>query len=1378
MATQVLIAHTGQRLEVDTAQFSSLDDLKTWVARNSSISPQHIIALTPQGRSVKFASLHAEKEIYIYDIRVTHPTSPGSASSLISEALPLRRQSIPNAPNSIENIQAITSWQELCNDRRNWAARIMEDCGQLNTYAQARYDEIDVMIRCLDAAVTNVEISVRQIEPKYNELKKWVTPALAEYEQLVSSWEHYLDLARSIPISPGLVRFMTRGQVNKADSTLQDLIELETVNKAVKLAPTAQRRFTQKATELDNAANQMYQALGTLSAEFDQLMNRSLLSHNNDTPQLMEDIEVVARQIDSDYHTALSYGNSQRDLAQASKTASIHTERLMPTLKKRAKEMDEMVQYATRSRNSIAADSVSFMRSITEITSLHSSVRNQINVLNQSEDDMTTFDYLRLIQQLPYMYASFMVEAIRRREWIDKVKADSSTLANEMALFQDEESKRRKKWQKMVGSTYGPGLDTNVMGLEVNLRGEDIPWPTVGKNELEEFLQVLQERNADPELVDDVAKLLQELTTPTKQQAKRLKAFKNGSVHEAALGRSGLLIRGDDDLITTLQDEKTRLENKLKTADSRVRRLEDLLHRQSQASRPGNLFPLPGQQNGHSRHNSISSIKSTRIEDRQPLSEGAEQLSQRIAQLENELRAEKKRSADIQKELDSRVTERDDMKDRIEEVNSTKKDLLENMEALKREFLDERISLEGEIKALKARLEDTEEEMDHFGESRENEKATFDERIQALEAEIEQLNKERKDDALKAQGQVEFLRKETQMQRDQLDASERRLRSVREEARATSKKLDAAEESAESRLEWLKKLYAELSSDTSMPTDEADLTEALLSSAADLVEKLRNSGSNASILRSELDKATTSVKDLRSELIQMEEKISSQEMSAMHVRENLAEEKAKVTALEREVTESREELNQLRGQLSDGETGSEMLRKRLEKEEKKVAELSEEVAWRQSQAGSLEEESRLFKQRFEDVQSKLSALNAKYEARDGRTKDLTQRLYSQNDRLTRLLERVGYSISRDAGQMVITRVSRSDKAPANPNDSSDPGSSIRRSLSLGGRAMTDSADLELLYWVNSTDLSVEDEKYQAFIEKLGAFDADLFSDTIYHRVKEAEHKARKWQREARSYRDRAHGLQKDSHNKIAFRNFKEGDLALFLPTRNQQAGAWAAFNVGFPHYFLREQDAHRLRHREWLVARISKIQERVVDLSKSLQANNETDSNDEENDNPFQLSDGLRWYLIDAQEDKAGAPATPGMGKSTVAANNVEATANIQSHAAKGKGKSRDSIASIEGINKTLSKSLESRRSSSASKKALPFHISGGTALLKNSALASETNSLRAAPPDTPTATSPVQGSILSTTNTDAGQRGGESSVQDKSGKAPEVRAVDSLLGP
>lgn len=369
--------------------------------------------------------------------------------------------------------------------------------------------------------------------------------------------------------------------------------------------------------------------------------------------------------------------------------------------------------------------------------------------------------------------------------------------------------------------------------------------------------------------------------------------------------------------------------------------------------------------------------------------------------------------------------------------------------------------------------------------------------------------------------------------------------------------------------------------------------------------------------------------------------------------------------------------------------------------------------------------------------------------------------------------------------MTVVKIPRSERHAPNPNDSSDPGSSVKKSVHLS-KTMNESSDLELLYWMDNNDAPAEAVKYVSFLDTLGSFNMDLFADTLYHRIKEAEHKARKWQREAKTYRDRAHYQQKDAQDKIAFRHFKEGDLALFLPTRNQQAGAWAAFNVGFPHYFLREQDAHRLRHREWLVARITRIQERVVDLSKSLQSNEADSLNDEENDNPFQLSDGLRWYLIDAQEDKPGAPSTPGMGKSTVAANTVAATANIQSQPIRVKGKNRDSITSIEGINKTLSKSLESRRSSSNSKKGLPFSIAGGTALLKSSALASETDSLRAAAPETPLASSPLQHATAfsadagpsSAGSSKDGEEQAESSAQQEAGKATQVHDLDSLLGP
>jgi autophagy-related protein 11 len=474
-------------------------------------------------------------------------------------------------------------------------------------------------------------------------------------------------------------------------------------------------------------------------------------------------------------------------------------------------------------------------------------------------------------------------------------------------------------------------------------------------------------------------------------------------------------------------------------------------------------------------------------------------------------------------------------------------------------------------------------------------------------------------------------------------------------------------------------------------------------------------------------------------------------MTSMRLRENLSSERARILALEGELAEKRDQLHLLRVRISDGETGSESLRKKLEEEETKITSMKEELASRQSKVGGLEQELRVLKEKLQVLQAECEGLSSRLDARTERAKDLTQRLYSYNDCLCRLLERLGFSVIRQDKAMVIQKVPRSERSPPNPNDSSDPGSSLRKSGTLG-RLPADSTELDLLYWMNSPDPEVESNKYESYLSRLGNFDMDAFSETVYRRVKDIEHMARKLQRDARAYREKVHTLQREAHDKIAFKHFKEGDLALFLPTRNQTTGAWAAFNIGFPHYFLREQEAHRLRSREWLVARISRIQERVVDLSKSLQQQGkdgssiaiaETDSiNDEENDNPFDLSDGLRWYLIDAHEDKPGAPSTPGLGKSTVAGSNVEAVANMHTHARSlSKGSAfgvRGGPSGIEGVSKTLSKSLESRSSSAGSRKALPFPIGVGSRG-RDSALASETNSLRAAPADTPIATSPTQ---------------------------------------
>lgn len=1270
-----------------------------------------------------------------------------------------------------------------------------------------RYGEMDNMLKCLDAAVVNLESVIKILEPKYQEIRKWASPAQSEYSLLVTRWEAYLGLARSIPISAEMASFMTGRNINSKSRpsrqpTLEDLLDLETVRRTGRQAPQALRRFNQRVAELEKTATRMFQNCQQVTQDFERVIERSAMSHDGDATLLLEDIEAVAKKIDADYQTTMEFSNTTRDLLQASKLAAAHTERLLPSIKTRAIEMDGMLRYATQARNTLALDSVDFMRRITDVTAFTANVKSQINVIG-SEEELVTFDYLRLIQQVPFMYASFSVEAMKRREWYDKVKVDASTLANEMALFQDEEVKRRKKWMKTVENLYGPQTpsgENNVAGLEVNLLGQEDEWPTITKKDLTDFYEMLQKQRAEQDLIDDIGKLIADLDAPTKQQSKRLKAFKNGSVHEAALGRSGLLIRGDEDMVRSLQDEKQRVENKLKTAESRVRRLEDLLHRQSTASRPAfqNIFQ-PSTPQLPDRSGSSTSVHRV-SEDRRRSSVDAPEimLQQRIQQLEAELKAEKEKSADFEKDLSARTTQHETVVGKMEEANSTKKDLLENMEALKREFVLERKSLEDEIKQLKARIEDNEDEMEHFGESREHEKAHYDEKVQVLEYDLARLAKERGDEVLKYEGQVEFLRKESRLQREQVDNLEKQLHSIQEENKILSKDFESVTQGGEALSKALHDLHRQLAPAAQIPQDRDDLIENIATKCSDIVAKILNVEGNVSLLESELDDERHVIKELRSELATTKDSLAKEKTTVLELRESLGEEKARVTAVEGELDETRKELTDLRVRIADGETGSETLRKKLEEEEKRVTAMTEDLASKQSHVGSLEEELRLFKDKLEESQGKLGVLTDRFVTRTEHTKDLTQKLYTQNDRLCRLLERLGFSVTRKEGSMTIQKVPRAERAAQSQslNESTlDPSASIRKSLTLS--KIPDSDDLELLYWMNNSDQAAEAEKYQAFMSELGSFDMDAFTETVYKRVKDIEHMARKLQRDARSYRDKAHASHKEAHDKIAFKNFKEGDLALFLPTRNQMTGAWAAFNIGFPHYFLREQEGHRLRNREWLLARISRVQERVVDLSKSLgnqvPANgaNETDSMDDENDNPFDLSDGLRWYLIDAQEDKPGAPSTPGLGKTTVAANKVDAVAD-RSHVRTASNKALGLVSrgptGIEGVSKTLSKSLESRRSSTSSRKAVPVGGVGG----RGSALASEANSVRATAAELPDAaaegaSSAQQGAATTGQEDEAssGKTGDEAAGQEpesqdhpQSSQVRNDHRLDDLLGP
>lgn len=1191
--------------------------------------------------------------------------------------------------------------------------------------AQQRYSEIDVITRAVGAAVVNLQTHVQTLDQRYADARSWASEVASDHGSLTKNWEASVARLRSLPATAPMIRFIVghdprRG---KQHAFLEDLIDVEEVKKAGGIASKASVEFNRNVDELGRTVDRLVEGTDKVFERVENGVAKSASRRSFEPMQLMKDIEAIANKVSSDYESVLSYENAPKSVSQASKSALLHTKNFLPNLKKRCLEMDEILRHATETRNQAAIESKEIMHAIATLNSLCTEVAGRLESLEVTNEDDKAFTLLQLVQQLPAIYASFVAEAIRRREWKEKIKSDSSTLANEMASFQDEEERRRRKWQKSTGALFWANkTEGRAMGLEVNLLSDDEPWPMASRDDLEEFLGVLGTLDESSDMVKDVSQILADLNSPTKQQSKRAKAFKNGSFHETAMGRSALLVRGDDDLIRSLQEEKAKIQGKLKGSESRIRRLEDLLHRQTVATRSssGNIFQAPTNSSSERPDLGNHFPSSPRLQDhpsrpssaasrRFSANQNAEEkaLVQRVVSLEAELIAERDRVTRLEKEVLANATTNNDIKGQVEEANSTKKDLMENLEAQQREFAVERQSLEAEIKKFKARVEEYEDEVDRLMGSRENEKAHVDERVRSLQQELERVRAETAGETQKAQGQVDYLRNEARLQRESNENLERLLQKSKEDIRDFKERAERAETVEAEQNGHFRDLHAIISPDSTPPDKMTDLIEVILFRSQDILEDLDVHKRNLALAQHDRDTAQTTISVLRDELAEAKDLLISEESETSKLNETLAAEKAKFQALEAELTDEREQLKLLRGKFAEGETGSEALRTRIKEEEQKVTALSEELAAKQSQTGSLEEELRSIQGRLHVSQSRFESLSNRLEKRTAKAKDLTQRLYIQNDRLCRLLDRLSYTVTREGRTMTIQKIPRMERTSA--NDSSDPGSSMRRSVSgaVTKAALTDSADLGLLYWMQIEESETEAEKYEAFLNTFGHFDIEAFSETITKRVKDIEHAARKCTKDARAYREKSHNAQKEAHEKIAFKNFKEGDLALFLPTRNQVAGAWAAFNVGAPHYFLREQDSHKLRTRDWLLARIQKIENRVVDLSKSIsthhsnlgdrgsigEASNGGDSF--EDDNPFDLSDGLRWYLIDAAEEKPGAPSTPGLGKSTVATTSIDATGSIRQT-------KKSSTSGVDGVSKTLSRSLDSRRSSTNSKKTVP----------------------------------------------------------------------------
>ncbi|KNG49507.1 taz1-interacting factor 1 [Stemphylium lycopersici] len=1287
MSLQIAVAHTGQRLDADPVAFTSVDALKYWISRTTEIAPEQQVLLTTQGKHVKLQALLTEKEIFVFSRELSN--NPQAAIS----STPLPDPFTPDdAPNHLTNNTDLGAWQALFQARRDWAFGLLEKSHSMSRIASKHFAEQATIERGTQVAVGNHDAHIKGLEQKYQAAREWYDGVEKEAGDNLQRLDGDFEQLGTVSAILNFKRFLAREMRSTKNvpnnvivrETLQDFLDVE----AVKMATATSQRVRES---FGKRMDRMSMQLEKIGADYNELLNavgqgqsRSIVDDTEEPTRLYNEIDAVAKKVESDYEHVMGLEASSKSVAQVSKMALLHTRNFLPAIQEYSVEMSDLVRRAVEQKNSAIRNSVESMQGIATIESVIASMGADLEQISIPQEGVAAFELISLVGRLPYVYGTLLVEAVRRREWMERMERDTSSLAEEMATFQEEEERRRKRWLKPIADVVNlDAVQGGTLGFEMNVQPEKTVWPTVSREELLDYLKDLQRLDGQQSEAEAFSQAIKDLDRPTKQQIKRAKNFKMGSVHEPAFGRgSQLMVRGDDEL-RVLKEGNAKLEDELRGYKSRVRRLEDLVHRQNTISRlsigggpPSFGIPEPSEpptptarvasprpQEEHSRRSSISS--------RRLSTNTGQEDKRRILRLEQELAAEKDARTKLEKDAQARRDEDADQQRRFEEAMSTKNNIMENMRAQQKEFTDERKALEDEIRSYKARIEDAEDELDRVLGSRDNERTGIDARVQELVSELEQTRKQAAEQSKSANEQIEAL---------QAELVDRKAVKTQE-------------------VDSLTAAFAHLSPGTTVPDDYSALVGQLEDLAMRSLNHQKELQQAVTMAKSDNENAHARIEQQKNEF---NIKLAEQEKEAASVRLELDAEKAKVASVTAELEEERSHLHELRSKFADGESGSEALRKRVEEEEAKVSRLRTELAEKSSHANSLDVEL----MRVEKKLRKLEEVDSsRTHERMNRAKDLSQRLYTQHERLIRLLEALGFVITHENGEMVLQRASRLGGSTV----MTDTSAGLSRSTTTPSptplkRFLEDVGDLHFLQWTEATSPEEEDQRYQELISKLELFNLETFSDAVAKRMRDMEHTARKWQKEARAYRDKAHRFQADSHDKIAYRSFKEGDLALFLPTRNNAHRPWAAFNVGAPHFFLREQDTHRLGGKEWLVARISKVEERVVDLSKNLDGAPRASLDDRsvassnavsfEDDNPFELSDGLRWYLLEATEEKPMAPGTPG----------IKGTVTVKSSLESGQGEMQKAKkkASMDPATQ-LGKSLDSRRSSGTSKKSAPL---------------------------------------------------------------------------
>lgn len=1159
---QVFNAHSGEGIKINRYYFVTLEELKRFCSNQFNIPINQVFLISPFGIKLKrTTSLEETNEIYIFDKNLFsdslsddfikqylsshyNATFDNLIQPINSPLLDVNLDKIAATKNSRQMVSLLTT-------NLGWTAAIESDSSLFHKKVIELGEKIRVLFKALRVATQYIDSYCLDVKKNYDSSIDFVINI--QKQSLNLTWKDHFKKLKYIPLVT---------DEEKPLSSLLDQRQLDNeAHQCIKLNESINTELMGYKSKIETSKK----SRGDIEKDIDVLESETtkVLEHLESEEDLKE-LKLLSDKIQADTKHLLSKAKDSLDdidIEIIIDTLQTHKADFVSKIYKLSLKLYKIFVNLRDLGSKLQVDLAKQLQRLARAQSEIVLVKESLKTVSTKIEQIQTLESsLSHTVDLPLLYGLYLVENIRRNDWLNEMKSLSSKTVENFAALREKEIKIRSQWVRNFGTVLklldfniSSFNSRNIANIDLNFNEDKSLTENLKftKEDALNYIEKLKSVGVNQDITNAITKALNDL--PLRKAKIKL-----------------------DDLETSESNDQV-----VKGYKARIKKLESLLHQEQ--FKHFNQWPT---QSGDSKFPALSryslifdksqnksQIRPTSIiEDPIPGSERAERSRSppEINHVDTkELDSLKKEKLDLTNKIKK-------MKDTIEVTNNELKSLRKELASKdfdNKQLLQKFDTVRDENLAVLSKVQ---LEVSH----KEREKSQFEELTSQQKKELQKLEKllkERDDivDSLKNEHAQEIgkLQKDLQAKSDELeskaqDSSTEELNRLKEQLEAQRSENAALKEEQESKDREIVELNDKLK--------EKD----------DIITKLQGKDSEIKELNKQRDLLANTNIDLNKDI----EKWRNDHHSLASMKDDLLENMSnRENEFAKEKKAHQEEIESLKMKIEE-----------LEKLQSGVE--SKEITLNDRQT-------------ILQLVIIINSLIIK-------ARDLSEILYNNYTLFCATLRATGLlAVKIESGEVNIIRVKGLRKISDNDLSSTvDPSKGMRPDLeqdvgkysswtelpdssliaelsSAQSEDQSTSLDLICQTMIENYNLTSFEDKYLNFVHHVTNL-TPLYKASISKRFREVENLAKRELKENKKFKE-------SQRSKISIRDFKVDDLVLFLPTRSNNGdneprnNSWAAFNDMGDMKFLLKNDLKISPGKQWIIGKISKIEE-VEDDNKEF----------------------------------------------------------------------------------------------------------------------------------------------------------------------------------